>query len=293
MHVVPFPGCVSFECGALMAAATTGSLADLEAITFDFGNTLVPVPRGGLRRVVEDTARQINIRCGPFDDVALLAAWDEERERQFAEEVPEFREVDLDQRLIRVLARMRGCPLPVPGVRWDDVAAAGYSDPAEVAWAVEVYSRAFVDLVPVPPDVGPMLERLSERYRLGVLSNWPLALTIDRFVEHAGWLPSLSAVIGSQRVGTIKPHPEIFRVAAELLGLPGEAIIHIGDDWAADIVGAREAGWHAAYLRERVDSPLPSSEPDGRVEADLQVDSLREFEEALAGARTATPRLRR
>ncbi|HVA87945.1 MAG TPA: HAD family hydrolase [Candidatus Saccharimonadales bacterium] len=262
-------------------------LRGLRAITFDFGNTLVPVPRDGLRRVVEETARQVIARCGPFDAATLLAVWDQERERQFAEEVPEFREVDLDQRIIRVLARMRGCPVPPAGVRWDDVAAAGYSDAAEVAWAVDVYSRAFVELIPVPPDVGPMLRRLSGRYRLALLSNWPLALTIDRFVEHAGWLPSLVAVVVSQRVGTIKPHPEIFRVAAALLDEAPEAILHIGDDWSADVVGAREAGWHAAWLRARVDSPLPSSERDGRVVADLEVDSLQDFERALA--RTGAP----
>ena len=34
----------------------TGTLAGIEAITFDFGNTLVPVSRAALRRVVELTA---------------------------------------------------------------------------------------------------------------------------------------------------------------------------------------------------------------------------------------------
>ena len=60
----------------------------------------------------------------------------------------------------------------------------------------------------------------------------------------------------------------------------------MGDDWAADIVGAKRAGWRAAYLRDRQHgSPLPASRPDGSVVADLEVDSLAELESALAEAR--------
>jgi putative hydrolase of the HAD superfamily len=259
--------------------------APLEAITLDFGNTLVPVRHEALRRVVERTAEAVCARCGPFEVPAFLAVWAQERERQFAEEVPLFREVDLDQRLIRVLARLRGLEAPPREERWDDAAAAAWSDPDEIAWSVDVYSRAFVELIEAPPAVAPLLERLSQRYRLAVLSNWPLAVTIDRFVEAAGWHRWLRAVVVSQRVGTIKPHPDIFRVTESLLAAPPAAILHVGDDWAADVVGAREAGWHAAYLRRpRGESPLPESTPDARVDADFELADLEDLEPALARA---------
>jgi FMN phosphatase YigB (HAD superfamily) len=254
----------------------------IEAITLDFGNTLVPVRHEALRRVVERTGEAVCELCGPFALDAFMTIWSEERERQFAEEVPRFREVDLDQRLIRVLARLRGVEAPAREVPWDDAAAATWSRPDEIAWCVDVYSRAFVDLITAPPIVGPMLERLARKYRLAVLSNWPLAVTIDRFVEAAGWDRWLTAVVVSQRVGTIKPHPDIFRVAAELLAAPPERLLHVGDDWAADVVGARAAGWNAAYLRRPPgESPLPESAPDDRVVADLLLDELADLEPAL------------
>jgi FMN phosphatase YigB (HAD superfamily) len=80
----------------------------------------------------------------------------------------------------------------------------------------------------------------------------------------------------SQRVGTIKPHPAIFAAAREVLGSPAlETILHVGDDWAADVVGAKRAGWRAAWLATRPDdSPLPGSERDETVEADAVLDSL-------------------
>jgi FMN phosphatase YigB (HAD superfamily) len=256
----------------------------IEAITLDFGNTLVPVPAAGLRAVVTETARSMAVRLGPFDADEVLRLWAEERARQFREEVPQFREVDLAQRISRILARLRGMAPPVDEARWDDVAAAALSDPAEVAWAVDVYSRGFVAALPPAAGVSALLARLAARHRLAILSNWPLAATIDRYVEAAGWMPYLAAVVVSQRVGTIKPHPAIFAAAREALGSPPlGAILHVGDDWAADVVGAKRAGWRAAYLVSRPDdSPLPGSDRDGEVMADLELSTLSDLEPALA-----------
>ncbi len=270
--------------------STDGVLTGVRTITFDFGNTLLPVDRAGLRRVVELTADEVVARLGPFDRTAFLDAWAEERDRQFAEEVPQFREVDLEQRFVRVLARLRGLPAPARSERWDDLEAGRLSEPRELGWAVETYSRSFVEAMPVPGSVEPLLAALRHRgYRLAILSNWPLAATVDRYADAAGWTSHLAAIVVSQRVGTIKPHPTIFRAAETAVGL-GEmdrsSILHVGDDWAADVVGAKQAGWQAAWLRVRPeDSPLPSSEPgDGRdgIAPDLELDELARLAEALA-----------
>ncbi len=176
-------------------------------------------------------------------------------------------------------------------MRWDDAAAARLSDPDEIAWALEVYVDAWVEAVPAPPNVRPLLERLSQRYRLGVVSNWPLAASIDRYFEAVGWAPLLSAVAVSERVGAIKPDRAIFDYAARMLGVPGQEILHVGDDWVADVVGAKRAGWHAGYFRGRPDdSPLPWSDRDTSVEADLELRDLLELETLLAKRSAASTR---
>lgn len=256
------------------------------AITFDFGNTLVPVGREELHRVVEVTATDVIARSGPFDRTRFLSTWAEERERQFREDVPEGREVDVDQRVIRVLARLRGMTAPDPDRRWDDTRAATYSDAAERLAAVDAYSAAFVSVIPVPAEVGALLGRLAQARPLAILSNWPLAATIDRYLEAAGWMPYFTAVIVSQRVGSIKPSPEIFQAAESALRVPGHGILHVGDDWAADIVGAKRAGWSAAYLRDRqTDTPLPTSRPDMSVTTDIEIDRLADLPAALGPPR--------
>lgn len=103
-------------------------LSGIRAVTLDFGNTLVPVDRSALRAVVDQTARRVcpSLRLGDPDQ--FLVAWGEERDRQFREEVPRFREVNLPQRAVRVIARLRGMSAPPADVAWDDAAASSRTE---------------------------------------------------------------------------------------------------------------------------------------------------------------------
>ena len=73
--------------------------------------------------------------------------------------------------------------------------------PGEVAAILDRYASAFVRLTPIPPEIGPLLELLASRYPVAILSNWPIAIAVERYIEAAGWSPHLSAVVISQRVG--------------------------------------------------------------------------------------------
>jgi HAD superfamily hydrolase (TIGR01549 family) len=267
------------------------------AITIDFGNTLVRVDQPSLRDVVQHTGEALIAQGIVTDRAGFMDAWIAERERQFREDIPEFREPDIQRRAVRVLARLRGFVPPPADRRWDDDAAAALVDQDEVAALAEAYGAEFVSRMDPVADATETLERLSGRgFALAILSNWPLAATIDRFAAASGWLPYLRAIVVSQRVGWIKPHAAIFRAAEAALGLSegsGGAILHVGDDWAADVVGASQAGWRAAYLRvPKFDTPLPTSEPgDGlvagmKVTPDLEIRELAELDGLVELSRT-------
>lgn len=262
----------------------TDPLAGVRGITFDFGNTLVRADRATLSEVVARLAAQLVAAGVVSDGDAFVAAWAEEQARQFREEVPRLREVDLGQRLARVLARLRGMEPPADDAPWDDAAAGAWSEIAEIEDALEAYSLAVVDRLLPLPGTTPLLRGLRERgYALAILSNWPSAVTVDRVAERAGWVPLLTAIVVSQRIGTIKPSPVIFRAAQDALALEPPALLHVGDDWAQDVVGAKVAGWRAAYLRDRQrDTPLPTSTPGEGVVADLVLDDLAELPALLA-----------
>ena len=137
--------------------------------------------------------------------------------------------------------------------------------------------------VPVQPEIGPLLETLASRYSLAILSNWPIALAVEKYVEAAGWSAHLAAVVVSQRVGVIKPRAEIFHTAAKALGVAsGPRLLHVGDDLGADVAGAHAVGWRAAWVRIKPeDSELPVALSTGTERPDLIVDRVTDLPRAL------------
>jgi FMN phosphatase YigB (HAD superfamily) len=254
----------------------------VEAITLDFGNTLVPFPTMLMSGVVEQVAARAADRWA-CDPAVFAWVWQEERLRQFAQDVPEGREADMDLRAGRVLARLRGATAPPPEVRWNPADVASRSDPAEADEIVDWYATAFVARTPVPPEIGPMLEILAAEYPLAILSNWPSALCVERFVEAAGWAPHFKAVVVSQRVGVIKPRPEIFNAAAKELHVPsGRRLLHVGDDMGADVAGAHGVGWRAAWVRLKPeDSGLPVAPSSGDEMPELTIDRVTDLPRVL------------
>ena len=131
----------------------------------------------------------------------------------------------------------------------------------ERAWAVDVYSRRVRRRAAAAAGRAARCSpRLAARYRLAILSNWPLAATIDRYARRPAGRRHLrarsSCRSGSARSSRTRRSSR--RRAAALGDPPPAAILHVGDDWAADVVGAKPAGWRAAYLGTgRHDSPLP------------------------------------
>jgi len=99
----------------------------------------------------------------------------------------------------------------------------------------------------VLPGVPEALARLrAAGYRLVVVSN--ADGTVEEGLTRAGLRPYLHAVVDSHLVGFEKPDPRIFDHALSLFGSDPTRTLHVGDMYAADVVGARAAGLHALLL---------------------------------------------
>jgi FMN hydrolase / 5-amino-6-(5-phospho-D-ribitylamino)uracil phosphatase len=118
--------------------------------------------------------------------------------------------------------------------------AAGY--PATLGdEALEVFLAAR-NRVEVYEDVRPALARLRQRYRLFAVSNGNADL------ERCGLKDFFDGHVTSIAAGAAKPDARIFAALCELAdAAPGE-ILHVGDDPIADVVGARQAGMHTAWI---------------------------------------------
>jgi FMN phosphatase YigB (HAD superfamily) len=71
----------------------------------------------------------------------------------------------------------------------------------------------------------------------------------------AGLHALLDEIVDSHLVGFEKPDPRIFAHALERSGAQPETTLHVGDLYAADVVGARAAGVHALLLDPHDDWP--------------------------------------
>lgn len=106
-------------------------------------------------------------------------------------------------------------------------------------------------------DVLPALERLAARFPLLALSNGNADVALTG-VGHC-----FVGRVGAREAGVAKPDPRIFAVACEALALPADAVLHVGDSWHHDVLGARAAGLHSAWVHRGAPRPEGADDAAG------------------------------
>lgn len=97
------------------------------------------------------------------------------------------------------------------------------------------------------PDVFSTVENLREEgYKLGLISNihWPVPRSLRKSFEEM-----FEVVTYSHTHGLRKPHPAIFLDTLEKMGSDPRTSAHVGDDYGADVIGAKNAGMVAVHLQ--------------------------------------------
>jgi putative hydrolase of the HAD superfamily len=100
------------------------------------------------------------------------------------------------------------------------------------------------------PDTLETLDRLTAKgFMLAIVSNWNSSLgavvaglDIDRYFQFA---------LSSAEAGWKKPSPRIFHMALERAGVAPSRVVHIGDTYQTDILGAAKAGIRGIMLDRR------------------------------------------
>jgi len=230
----------------------------IEAVTFDFWNTIATVPPGAM-----DEARRRGIH-------AACEAHGVEIEAEL---------------LVRSLKEA--------GLDWERSWAAGkHLHPREAAEALvrslgiegaarEMVAEAFlgagreVDLE-LAPGIGPCLEALAERgIRMGIVCD--VGFSGGELLAEEGLLDHFSGWGFSDEVGHYKPAPQIFEAALEMLGAQPEEALHVGDLRRTDVTGAAGLGMRTARYRGMNDE----SDSEEGPEADFVLDDHLELIEVV------------
>ena len=110
---------------------------------------------------------------------------------------------------------------------------------AEPAFEVFFAARQQVTLF---EDAHETLDFLSQRYPLAALTNG------NADVHRVGLGGFFQCAVSAQESGIAKPDPRIFWHTAERLQVPTDTVLHVGDDAALDVLGARAAGMQCVWL---------------------------------------------
>lgn len=114
--------------------------------------------------------------------------------------------------------------------------------------AFDDFAACWSDLFHPMPGMRELFLRLSERYRVGILSDTdPLHWAAIR--DMMPWLDAVGTPTLSYEVGFLKPHPNMFSAAAANAGCEKEQCLFI-DDLIDNVDGARYFGMPALLFHD-------------------------------------------
>ena len=201
-------------------------MTHFDAIVFDIGGTLLRTMRDPQEMALERIAHLGTVPLSAFRSGVDQAI----REWKLANGQPH--EEDLSSTWVRHYMRA----LTLAGFAGDCAVAAHIMEDGFLTDGLEVF-----------PDAVPLLESLHARgVVMGIVSNWPG--TLEATLERAGLRHYFSVVVPSAAVGYAKPHPQIFRIAAERLGVDCARTLYVGDSVEHDVVGGTSVGMTVALI---------------------------------------------
>jgi HAD superfamily hydrolase (TIGR01549 family) len=98
----------------------------------------------------------------------------------------------------------------------------------------------------IRPGTREALERIGEKYAIGVISN--ADGRIAQLLAGCGIADCFRTITDSGVVGHEKPHPVIFQTALASLGARPEESLYVGDVYSVDYCGATRAGMEAVLF---------------------------------------------
>lgn len=242
---------------------------ETQAIFFDAGFTLVE-PKRPVAEVYAAEAAALDVPLGEELNVRLseLKSAPEETVRQrFGKSVDLRSSEEIERQAWHRFTAALAQPFPLLSARhaeWLARLVAHFDSPD--AWQ------------PLP-DAENLLSSLKTRYRLAVVSNWHGAL--PAILDGVGLGSFFDTIITSSTAGFRKPHRAIFQHAIDQLGVAVDSVVHVGDSWSEDVLGAQAAGLRAIHFDRRSTGNSPAT-PDGHQLAGvIRINKLRDLPAAI------------
>jgi putative hydrolase of the HAD superfamily len=127
-------------------------------------------------------------------------------------------------------------------------------DDEEIKTAVNVFFENYLKALKLRPHAKKTLQRLSQEYQLGLISNYTYAPLIYAGLRKLKINEFFNVVVVSDEAGWRKPSPKIFREALRRMHLKADQVIYVGDTPLEDIEGAKKAGVKTVFIPSQFNS---------------------------------------
>ena len=204
-----------------------------------------------------------------FDCYGTLIDWQRGITGVFQEFIPPGEEVVADD-VFRVWEQIQWEMLHGPYIPYLEILQASFERAMEaLGFRCPRYaSEAFLESVgrwePFP-DVNPALIRLSQRYKLAVISNIDRALLGGSLRRLAVRFDMLMTAEDAQ---CYKPNPAIFQLALKKMDCTPQEVVHVAFGSAYDLGPASGLGFRTVYLN-RQGLPHAAAPPQTPIEAEM------------------------
>jgi HAD superfamily hydrolase (TIGR01509 family) len=226
--------------------------AHVRAVTFDYGQTLAELDHDFMALRVRSFGGELDPRAAC---AASVTAWEAYGVAKTLGHARAWREMMLEFLRAGSLRPSGGASEP------------GYAEKmAERLWQAQPTTNLWRK--PISGMFELVHELASREIPVGVISNSEGRLA--ELLEELGEASPFRVIVDSGRLGIDKPDPRIFEHAAHALGTPLTDIVHIGDAWEADVIGARKAGAQAVWFAPSDDRVLPDGVVACRNAAELR-----------------------
>ncbi|MEJ2252093.1 MAG: HAD family hydrolase [Candidatus Lokiarchaeota archaeon] len=108
------------------------------------------------------------------------------------------------------------------------------------------------------------LETLSNKYKIGLISNTGITpgKILNKALEKREILQIFDILSYSDEIGVYKPHKEIFKRTLNNLKTKAKRAVHIGDILETDIIGAKDYGMKAIWVKNKQSNNPNNIKPD-------------------------------
>jgi len=149
----------------------------------------------------------------------------------------------------------------------------------EVAHAAVARFAESVRNWPAFPDSAEALDRLHQRYRLGVITN----CDTDLFAASNETLGvTFDWIVTAELARSYKPALAGFDLAFEMIDVPRERILHVAQSLFHDHVPAKQLGLTSVWIDRRHDRPGAGATPPAEAAPDAHYPSMQAFADAAA-----------